>query len=263
MTFSGRAFKHLTKYPLFQAHWRLSPLQAEEVRRVADSELGFQQVALNRSTQAKTFLFVNTERMVVGCLVAEHIHQVKKERIVHFSDRDLMNTDICGFFRLTESWSYQKNRKTWRRMTSWRDTGPGAAPLSPSQLSVGSAGSGCSAWPGGGASPLACWTPSGSFTLVNIPTNHCQLVTRCFLTRICNTQFRPFIHFVCLGIFRSTFVFGSYLTKEEIAFSDPTPDGKLFATKYCNTPTFLVYNFVEWRCEDFSTDECLFRFNSS
>uniref|UniRef100_A0A8D2ALA4 Establishment of sister chromatid cohesion N-acetyltransferase 2 n=1 Tax=Sciurus vulgaris TaxID=55149 RepID=A0A8D2ALA4_SCIVU len=27
------------------------------------------------------------------------------------------------------------------------------------------------------------------------------------------------------------------------AFSDPTPDGKLFATKYCNTPNFLVYNF--------------------
>lgn len=52
-------------------------LQAEEVRRVADSELGFQQVSLNRPTQAKTFLFVNTEQMVVGCLVAEHIRQVK------------------------------------------------------------------------------------------------------------------------------------------------------------------------------------------
>lgn len=71
------------KYPLIQAHWRLSPLQAEEVRRVADSELGFQQVALSRSTQAKTFLFVNTERMVVGCLVAEHIRQVRKEKKKH------------------------------------------------------------------------------------------------------------------------------------------------------------------------------------
>ena len=43
---------------------------------------------------------------------------------------------------------------------------------------------------------------------------------------------------------RSTFTYGSPLTKEEIAFSDPTPDGKLFATRYCNTPTFFVYNFV-------------------
>lgn len=41
-------------------------------------------------------------------------------------------------------------------------------------------------------------------------------------------------------------MYGSYLTKEEIAFSDPTPDGKLFATKYCNTPTFLIYNFIAW-----------------
>lgn len=43
---------------------------------------------------------------------------------------------------------------------------------------------------------------------------------------------------------RSTFMYGSYLSTEEIAFSDPTPDGKQFATEYCQTPTFLVYNFV-------------------
>lgn len=51
-------------------------LQAEEVRQVADSELGFQQVTLSSPSQAKTYLFVNTDRMVVGCLVAEHIRQV-------------------------------------------------------------------------------------------------------------------------------------------------------------------------------------------
>lgn len=49
------------------------------MRRVADSELGFQQVSLSRPTQAKTFLFVSTERRVVGCLVAEHIRQVKAQ----------------------------------------------------------------------------------------------------------------------------------------------------------------------------------------
>ncbi|MBN3310962.1 ESCO1 acetyltransferase, partial [Amia calva] len=43
---------------------------------------------------------------------------------------------------------------------------------------------------------------------------------------------------------RSTFIYGSYLSKEEIAFSDPTPDGKLFATHYFGTSQFLVYNFV-------------------
>ncbi|KAM7143122.1 N-acetyltransferase ESCO2 isoform 2-T2 [Molossus nigricans] len=42
---------------------------------------------------------------------------------------------------------------------------------------------------------------------------------------------------------RNRFMFGCFLSIDEIAFSDPTPDGKLFATKYCNTPNFLVYNF--------------------
>lgn len=41
-------------------------------------------------------------------------------------------------------------------------------------------------------------------------------------------------------------MYGSHLTKEEIAFSDPTPDGKQFATAYCGTPTFLVYNYIAW-----------------
>ncbi|KAM6977630.1 uncharacterized protein esco1 [Aplochiton taeniatus] len=43
---------------------------------------------------------------------------------------------------------------------------------------------------------------------------------------------------------RNNFIYGSYLSKDEIAFSDPTPDGKLFATHYCGTSQFLVYNFV-------------------
>ncbi|NXN09730.1 ESCO2 acetyltransferase, partial [Indicator maculatus] len=47
-----------------------------------------------------------------------------------------------------------------------------------------------------------------------------------------------------VDIVRSTFMYGCYLNTQEIAFSDPTPDGKSFATKYCQTPSFLVYNFV-------------------
>nr|XP_020641359.1 N-acetyltransferase ESCO1 isoform X1 [Pogona vitticeps]XP_020641360.1 N-acetyltransferase ESCO1 isoform X1 [Pogona vitticeps]XP_020641361.1 N-acetyltransferase ESCO1 isoform X1 [Pogona vitticeps]XP_020641362.1 N-acetyltransferase ESCO1 isoform X1 [Pogona vitticeps] len=47
-----------------------------------------------------------------------------------------------------------------------------------------------------------------------------------------------------LECLRSNFIYGSYLSKEEIAFSDPTPDGKLFATQYFGTSQFLVYNFI-------------------
>lgn len=43
---------------------------------------------------------------------------------------------------------------------------------------------------------------------------------------------------------RNNFIYGSYLSKDEIALSDPTPDGKLFATHYFGTSQFLVYNFV-------------------
>ncbi|NXI49148.1 ESCO2 acetyltransferase, partial [Chloroceryle aenea] len=47
-----------------------------------------------------------------------------------------------------------------------------------------------------------------------------------------------------VDVVRSTFVYGYFLSPHEIAFSDPTPDGKSFATKYCQTPNFLVYNFI-------------------
>lgn len=46
------------------------------MRRIADSELGFQQVTLSSPSSAKTYLFINSDRMVVGCLVAENIRQV-------------------------------------------------------------------------------------------------------------------------------------------------------------------------------------------
>lgn len=141
-------------------------LQAEEVRRVADSELGFQQVALSRPTQAKTYLFVNAEHTVVGCLVAEHIRQVETQtwKRPREPDGEPANADVSPvpLFRRTESWTNQSGRKTRPRKTSWRGTEPGAAPPVQSRLSAGSAGSGCSAWPGGGASPAACWTPSGN-----------------------------------------------------------------------------------------------------
>lgn len=50
--------------------------------------------------------------------------------------------------------------------------------------------------------------------------------------------------FFILSLIRNNFIYGSYLSKEEIAFSDPTPDGKLFATQYFGTSQFLVYNFL-------------------
>jgi len=40
---------------------------------------------------------------------------------------------------------------------------------------------------------------------------------------------------------RGDFLMGYPVAKEELAFSDPTPDGIKFATRYTATPAFLVY----------------------
>ncbi|KAM9339269.1 N-acetyltransferase ESCO2 [Symphorus nematophorus] len=153
--------------------------KAEDVRRVADNELGFQQVTLSRPTQAKTYLFINTERMVVGCLVAEPIRQAY--RVLEQPDRhkDMTKDD------------FMERHRAW-----------------------------------------CCST---------IPEQALCGVSRIWVFSLARRQS---IATRMLDTVRSTFMYGSHLTKEEIAFSDPTPDGKLFATKYCNTPAFLVYNFI-------------------
>lgn len=68
----------------------------------------------------------------------------------------------------------------------------------------------------------------------------------CGISRIwvVSTMRRQSIASRMLDCLRSNFIFGSNLSKDEIAFSDPTPDGKLFATHYFGTSQFLVYNFV-------------------
>ncbi|XP_056260471.1 N-acetyltransferase ESCO2 [Seriola aureovittata] len=153
--------------------------KAEDVRRVADNELGFQQVTLSRPTQAKTYLFINTERLVVGCLVAEPIRQAY--RVLEQPDRhkDMTKDD------------FMERHRAW-----------------------------------------CCST---------VPEQALCGISRIWVFSLARRQG---IATRMLDTVRSSFMYGSHLTKEEIAFSDPTPDGKLFATKYSNTPAFLVYNFI-------------------
>ncbi|KAM9840292.1 N-acetyltransferase ESCO2 [Aulostomus maculatus] len=153
--------------------------KAEDVRRVADSELGFQQVTLSRPSQAKTYLFINSERMVVGCLVAESIRQAYRVLEQPDQHKDMTRDD------------FMERHRAWC----------------------------CSTVP----EPALCGV--SRIWVFSLARRH-GIATR------------------MLDTVRSTFMYGSHLTKEELAFSDPTPDGKQFATKYCNTPTFLVYNFV-------------------
>uniref|UniRef100_A0A4W4GK08 Establishment of sister chromatid cohesion N-acetyltransferase 2 n=1 Tax=Electrophorus electricus TaxID=8005 RepID=A0A4W4GK08_ELEEL len=153
--------------------------KAEDVRHIADSELGFQQVSLSSPSAAKTYLFINSDKMVVGCLVAESIRQAFRVLEQPVKPKDMTKED------------FMEHHRAWCCSTE-----PKKAICGVSRIWV--------------------------FSLMR---------RKGIATRLLDTV-------------RNSFMYGSHLTKEEIAFSDPTPDGKLFATKYCGTPTFLVYNFI-------------------
>ncbi|XP_041716531.1 N-acetyltransferase ESCO2 [Coregonus clupeaformis] len=153
--------------------------KAEDVRRLADNELGFQQVSLSCPSQAKTYLYVNSDRMVVGCLIAEHIRQGFRVLEQPEQTKDMTRGD------------FMEHHRAWCCSTT-----PEKAICGVSRIWV--------------------------FSLAR---------RKGIATRMLDTV-------------RNSFMYGGHLTKEEIAFSDPTPDGKLFATKYCEKPAFMVYNFI-------------------
>ncbi|KAJ8009075.1 hypothetical protein DPEC_G00085090 [Dallia pectoralis] len=153
--------------------------KAEDVRRLADNELGFQQMSLSCPSQAKTYLFVNSERMVIGCLIAENIRQGFRVLEQPEQTKDMTKED------------FMEHHRAWCCSTT-----PEKALCGVSRIWV--------------------------FSLAR---------RKGIATRMLDTV-------------RTSFMYGCHLTKEEIAFSDPTPDGKLFATKYCETPAFMVYNFI-------------------
>ncbi|XP_059368317.1 N-acetyltransferase ESCO2 isoform X4 [Carassius carassius] len=153
--------------------------KAEDVRRIADSELGFQQITLSSPSSAKTYLFINSDRMVVGCLVAENIRQACRVLEQQEKPKDMNKED------------FMEHHRAWCCSTVSEKAICGVSRI---------------------------WV----FSLMR---------RKGIATRLLDTV-------------RTNFMYGSHLTKEEIAFSDPTPEGKLFATNYCETPTFLVYNFI-------------------
>nr|XP_014343157.1 PREDICTED: N-acetyltransferase ESCO2 isoform X2 [Latimeria chalumnae] len=152
--------------------------KAEDVREIVDNELGFKQVALSCPSKSKIYMFVSTEKKVVGCLIAEQIKQAFKVLSEPVLDESI-NHEI------------QEHHRAWCCSTK-----PESAICGVSRVWV--------------------------FSLYR----------------------RKGIASRMLDTVRNTFIYGSFLNKDEIAFSDPTPDGKLFATTYCGTPNFLVYNFI-------------------
>lgn len=60
----------------------LTVSQVEEIREVVDSDLGFQQVETKCPSKTKTFLFISNDKKVGGCLIAEHIQEVRDCHLV-------------------------------------------------------------------------------------------------------------------------------------------------------------------------------------
>ncbi|NXG53644.1 ESCO2 acetyltransferase, partial [Psilopogon haemacephalus] len=158
--------------------------KAEDVREIVDNELGFKQVLLSCPARAKIYLFVSSEKMIVGCLVAEQIKQAF--RVLSEAGAEPSSPALEE-----QQQQEQQQQRAWRCSTE-----PEAAVCGISRIWV-----------------LGSWRGKGIARRM-------------------------------VDVVRNTFTYGCYLSTEEIAFSDPTPDGKSFATKYCQTPNFLVYNFV-------------------
>lgn len=46
---------------------------------MVDNDLGFQQVETKCPSKTKTFLFISNDKKVAGCLIAEHIQEVRDD----------------------------------------------------------------------------------------------------------------------------------------------------------------------------------------
>ncbi|XP_006818358.1 uncharacterized protein LOC102806752 [Saccoglossus kowalevskii] len=155
---------------------RYAQRKVEDVRELVDTELGFLEGSLACKENGKAFLFISSEKKVVGCCIIEKI--TKAYRVL--TDTDQVSPD-----------SDEDKKRAW---CCSNDAVPAIC----------------------GVSRIWVW---GKMRRKKIATRLIDCV-------------------------KCHFMYGCSLTNDDIAFSDPTPDGKMFATKYTSTPKFLVYNFT-------------------
>lgn len=62
---------------------------------MVDSDLGFQQVETKCPSKTKTFLFISNDKKVSGCLIAEHIQEVRRWRPSQTTDACENCSDLC------------------------------------------------------------------------------------------------------------------------------------------------------------------------
>lgn len=213
--------------------------QVEEIREVVDSDLGFQQVETKCPSKTKTFLFISNDKKVSGCLIAEHIQEVRHQK----PSASLKTTNL------------HKND------SKLRDWACGLSPGLPGDRGASARGLGGREGDVWAAEGLVLLHHAGAGHLRHQPHlggQHDETpehrLAHAGVPQVKGTVWKHVglgsrvLLLVFIFLFpshrRNNFAYGSYLSKDEIAFSDPTPDGKLFATHYFGTSQFLVYNFV-------------------
>ncbi|XP_031959169.1 N-acetyltransferase ESCO2 isoform X2 [Corvus moneduloides] len=179
--------------------------KAEQLRELVDSELGFQAgAAAERGRSLWSFLFVSPGGGVEGVLLAQPLTQ--------------------AFRVLPEPFPSPADSQDHSQDHSQAD-------------SQHSQRSQCRSQPRSGALPGPCraWRCSEQ-----------PEAAACGISRIWvrAARRRRGIGRRMADALRRSFVFGTVLNSRDLAFSDPTPDGRAFAARYCGRPDFLVYSFL-------------------
>nr|XP_032815273.1 actin cytoskeleton-regulatory complex protein PAN1-like [Petromyzon marinus] len=241
--------------------------KVEEVRELVDADLGFHVAGLRNPSRTKTLLFVSNDKKVVGCLIAEHItkgyrvlpdKQIKPDQDAAASPQtacagddtkpgaapllDGEPADINGATRSPQPTTATTKVETSPEQSSrppqegdGRGEGDGAAVAVAAVPVVAAAAQGL-------GEPLeALLERQQAWCCSSVAEPAICGVSRIWVFSLMRRRGIATRMVDCL---RRNFSYGVYLSKNELAFSDPTPDGKLFAMRYCQTPRFLVYNFI-------------------
>ncbi|KAF9352487.1 N-acetyltransferase esco2 [Mortierella sp. AD094] len=181
--------------------------KVKEVLQVVNKELGSVDFEPEQLDSCKVFLYVSGKKKVIGCVIAERIKQ-GFEIISHANTKSALppsasSEPLSEFSATDDSLPPISTTETISAPSSQRDHGGGSAIF-------------CSTVP----CPAICG------------------INRIWVSAHCRRQG---IASRLLDAVRDRFIYACKLQKTDLAFSQPTGDGKALARQYLGTDKFLVY----------------------
>ncbi|KAF9996426.1 N-acetyltransferase esco2 [Entomortierella chlamydospora] len=188
--------------------------KVKEVLQVVNKELGSVDFEPEQLDSCKVFLYVSGKKKVIGCVIAERIKQgfeiisyTNTKSALPPTSTSSSSVSSSEFSAASDSLSPSSTTETTSAPSSQRDDHGG----------------------GGGGSAIFCST---------VP---CPAI--CGINRIWVSAHyrRQGIASRLLDAVRDRFIYACKLQKTDLAFSQPTGDGKALARQYLGTDKFLVY----------------------